>query len=102
MELGLSQQELAEKVGYASGKSMIAKIESGLVDLNQTKIKQFASALNMSPGELMGWESDRDAIADATLDARIANDSELKDAIRKYYSLPREKQLLVLNLVNSL
>ncbi|MBQ5675016.1 MAG: helix-turn-helix transcriptional regulator, partial [Lachnospiraceae bacterium] len=41
--LGLSQDELAQKTGYTS-RSSIAKIESGKVDLPQTKIKLFAEA----------------------------------------------------------
>lgn len=52
-KLGLSQEELAERVGYKD-RSSIAKIESGCVDLAQSKIAMFAKALNVSPGELMG------------------------------------------------
>lgn len=54
-ELGMTQTDLAQKTGYAD-KSMIAKIEKGLVDLPQTKILSFADALNVSPGKLMGLE----------------------------------------------
>lgn len=39
--------------GY-SDRSSIAKIEAGKVDLSQSKIAALASALNVSPGELMG------------------------------------------------
>lgn len=53
LELGMTQDELAKKLGY-SGKSMIAKIESGKVDLSQSKIIAFAKALDTDPGELMG------------------------------------------------
>ncbi len=58
ISLGLSQEELAEKVGYKS-KSTINKIESGANTkrgLDQTKIKAFANALNTTPAYLMGWE----------------------------------------------
>jgi repressor LexA len=34
---------------------MIAKIEKGQIDLPQSKIEQFAEALNVSPSQLMGW-----------------------------------------------
>lgn len=53
-EKHMSQEELAEKVGYKSGKSMISRIENGQIDLGQTKIMEFAEALGVSPGELMG------------------------------------------------
>lgn len=54
---GLTQEELAKKVGY-SNRSIIAKIESGGVDLSESKIKAFAEALNTTPSELMGWNEE--------------------------------------------
>lgn len=54
-ELGLSQDELAKKLGYKS-RSTIAKIESGDNDIPQAKIKAFSDALATTPAELMGWE----------------------------------------------
>lgn len=50
---GLTQQELAEKVGFKTA-SAVNKIELGLRDINQSKILAFAQALGVSPGELMG------------------------------------------------
>ena len=52
---GMSQQELAEKVGFKTA-SAVNKIELGLRDLNQTKIMAFAKALHTTPAYLMGWE----------------------------------------------
>lgn len=63
-ELHLTQSELATKMGYAD-KSMIAKIEKGLVDLPQSKIIAFADTLKISPGDLMGWEVSDNDIANA-------------------------------------
>ena len=61
-ELGLSQLELAELTGYTS-KTSISKIESGSIDLPQSKIKAFADALRTTPSKLMGWtESDTTVI----------------------------------------
>lgn len=57
LELGMTQSDLAEKLGY-SDKSMIAKIESGKVDLAQSKIIAFADALRVTPSDLMGWNED--------------------------------------------
>lgn len=51
-ELGMSQDELAKKTGY-SDRTSISKIESGNVDLSQSKIAAFASALGVTAGELM-------------------------------------------------
>lgn len=51
--LKMTQQELAEKIGYTD-RSSVAKIESGTVDLSQSKIIQIAKALETTPGDLMG------------------------------------------------
>lgn len=50
---GMSQEELALKVGYKD-RSSIAKVEAGLVDLTQSKIAAFAAALYVTPAQLMG------------------------------------------------
>lgn len=50
---GLTQDELAKLTGYTD-RSSIAKIEKGEVDLPQSKIFLFASALNVTAGTLMG------------------------------------------------
>lgn len=55
IEAKLSQAELARRTGYTD-RSSIAKIEKGLVDLSQSKIKQFAEVLGVTPGHLMGWD----------------------------------------------
>ena len=52
----MSQEELAKKLGYKS-RSTIAKIETGKVDLPESKIKSFADALNTTPAYLMGWKN---------------------------------------------
>ena len=57
IELKMTQAELAKKLGYAD-KSMIAKIEKGLVDLTQSKILAFAKALDTTSADLMGWEEE--------------------------------------------
>lgn len=56
LQLGLTQSDLAKKLGYAD-KSAIAKIEKGMVDLPQSKIKAFADVLETTPAELMGWST---------------------------------------------
>lgn len=56
---GMSQQELAEKMGYTD-RSAITKIESGAVDLTEPKILKFAEVLGVSPMFLMGWETDQE------------------------------------------
>lgn len=52
---GMSQQELAEKVGFKTA-SAVNKIELGLRDINQSKIKAFADALHVTPSYLFDGE----------------------------------------------
>ena len=54
-ELGISQEELAKRLGYKS-RSSINKIEKGENDIPQSKIVAFAQALQTTPERLMGWE----------------------------------------------
>lgn len=48
-----TQEELAVRMGYTD-RSMIAKIESGKVDISQSKIIDFARVFGVDPGDLMG------------------------------------------------
>lgn len=54
IELGLSQEELAKKMGYSS-RTSINKIENGR-PVSQKIIVRLAEALETTPAYLMGWE----------------------------------------------
>lgn len=54
---GLTQEELATRMGYKS-KSTINKIELGVNDIPQSKIVKFAEVLGTTPAVLMGWVSE--------------------------------------------
>ena len=56
LERGMSQEELAKKIGYTD-RSSIAKIESGKVDLTNSKIAEIARVLGADPAVLMGWKN---------------------------------------------
>lgn len=56
-ELGLSQEELGNRLGYKS-RSSINKIELDQRNLTQSKIKAIADALDTTPGYIMGWETE--------------------------------------------
>lgn len=55
INLGLTQDELAKKIGYKS-RATVNKIESGEREITQSMIKKFADALHVSPSVIMGWE----------------------------------------------
>lgn len=54
-ENGLSQEELAKRLGYKS-RTSIHKIEQDITDLPLSKVNEFSQALNTTPAYLMGWD----------------------------------------------
>ena len=84
-ELKMSQDTLAELTGYKD-RSSIAKIEKGEVDLAESKIREFAKALKVSPQELMGWDEPDEQI---TIAANFDGDEYTADylyRIKEYAS----------------
>jgi transcriptional regulator with XRE-family HTH domain len=62
IELGMTQQELADKMGYTS-RSSICVIETGKENnLTEERIGEFAKALQMSPMELFDREEKPDFV----------------------------------------
>lgn len=55
LELGLSQEELAQRMGYRS-KSSITKLEKGVNDIPQAKLEELAAALETTPAYLLGLD----------------------------------------------
>lgn len=56
LELNMSQEELALKVGYES-RSAINKIELGKIGIQQDKVEQFAEALETTAAYLQGGDT---------------------------------------------
>ena len=55
IELGLSQEELAKRMGNSS-RASVSTVETGKEDLTTKRVAKFASALEVTPAYLMGWE----------------------------------------------
>ena len=55
-KLGMTQEELAHKLGYRS-KSSVAHIENGR-DIPRAMVEKLAKILKTTPQYLMGWEND--------------------------------------------
>ena len=58
-ELGLTQTELAERMGLTS-KTTICKAETKDFNPTTDRVKEFAKALEVTPAYLMGWETEND------------------------------------------
>lgn len=54
LELGLTQQEVAQRLGLTS-KAAVCKVEKQGDDVTLKYIEKFAKALDCSPLYLMGW-----------------------------------------------
>ena len=98
-ELGMTQEELARRVGYKT-KSAINKIELGVRDLPQKKIVAFAQALGVSPGHLMGWDQEPEDLG--ALAAKVLQEPALLRLVQDYLSLDQSEQATVSSLVSSL
>lgn len=90
-ELGLSQEELALRLGYKS-RSSITKIEKDGRELPQNKIAAIAKVLQTTPAYIMGWEEaqkNNDTITDAVV--RMRDDEIFMSIIEALMELDTEK-----------
>lgn len=71
--LGMTQEELASKLGYKN-KSSIAKIETGTNDIVQSKVAEFATVLDTTVAYLMGWDNERSEKKEVTLTPKDERD----------------------------
>lgn len=96
IELGLTQEELAKRVGYEN-KTSINMIESNKRDLPRSKVIPIANALHVSIDYIMGWdekiEEDRYSILKRELGIIDFTDDEKKEIINyiKYIISLRNK-----------
>ena len=88
LELNLSQDELAKKVGYKS-RSSIQKIEVAR-KLPLDKIEKMAAALDCTPGFLMGWDPIAEYVQDTYEDTTPDVSSEDRSLLEHYHSLSPE------------
>ena len=71
--LGISQEELANRVGYKT-KGSIARIENGERDLPIDKLKLLAKALNTTPEYLVGWNIENSKLKPQSNITHFTND----------------------------
>lgn len=95
--LGMTQEELAKKVGYKS-RSSVNKVET-CRDLSLKKVNQYAIALGVSPSYLLGWE---DEIDDSEMTEVPEFEDEHLRLIELYSALSADKKKIALNILESL
>lgn len=96
IELKLTQEELASKMGYKS-KSTINKIELGINDIPQSKIVQFSEVLDTTIAYLMDWDEEKKESDDSA--GLTKNKQKLIDIVK---NVPEDKTELVLRVLQSI
>ena len=94
-ELGITQEELAFRVGYKT-KSSINKIELGINDTTPSKLVKIADALFTTPAYLMGWEDEKEN----SPDERQLTEGE-KALLDLFEKVPEDKQAMVIEMIRA-
>lgn len=95
---GYTQEELGKLIGLQ--KSAIAKYENGrVVNIKRSTLQKLAKALDLRGSDLIIESNPEEA---AELSAKVLLDVELMDSIEKYYTLSKEKQKIVRDLIRNL
>ena len=92
-ELGLSQEELAKRIGYKS-KTSINKIELDFRNLTQSKIKAIADALDTTPSYIMGWDEEAEGAKKAVPSEEDSLNAEI---IKLFMGLTADQKKEALN-----
>ena len=74
-QCGMSQNELAQKIGYTS-RTTISKIESGNIKITTEDVVKFAKSLHTTVPYLMGW-----------------NENENNEQSQSYYLSPETSKI---------
>lgn len=91
-EKGITQTELAERLGYKS-RSSINKIEVEGRDIPRSMVVRFAQALGVTPSYLMGWEDESEPTAESLESLELA---------KKIEQMQPDDKKLVIDLINKL
>ena len=93
LDLKLSQEEIAQSLGYTS-RSSISKIESGKNDIPHSKVADFAEALQTTPVYLMGLSDKPESFKSVEDDYTQEREQRLRlidDITELLFDLPEEK-----------
>ena len=94
-ELGISQIELAEKIGES--KQTIYKYESGVItNIPISKLELIAKVLNSSPAYLTGWEEDK---KEAAADRNSTMSEEELQMLEQFRKCSPEKRAAIMTLL---
>lgn len=101
IELNMTQDELAEKLGYAN-RSAVAKLESRN-DIPAKRLAKIAEVLQIEPQKLLGIEKldfNPQTSKLATLTHILMDDKEMVEFLDKFYSADEIKRKAILSAMN--
>lgn len=99
LERNMTLEELGNKVGV--GKSTVRKWENGMIaNMRRDKIAKLASALDVSPAYLMGWEQSNEVEVPVNIIKKVPSKQE--ELISVYDQLSSRNQDKVLTYSKSL
>lgn len=108
LERGLSQDELAKKLGY-KGRSAINKIETGVNDMPRDMVLRCAEVLGVSPLSLFYYGENTEATfakskGDTLVDMTLQSDASesIRAIIDETKSLPEDKLQQILSYIKFL
>lgn len=78
IELGLSQEQLAHKLGNKS-RASVCTVENDKEDLTSDRIRKYAEALETTPAYIMGWE---DKNGDLTVLGQLGDSYEKQELLK--------------------
>lgn len=91
-ELGLTQEELAKKLGNKS-RASVCTVENDKEDLTTTRIRQYAEALECSPSYLMGWtDNSQNELSEQVAHLNKDHVDEAMNIINRYEHLPEDRK----------
>lgn len=101
-ELRWSQRDLAEKMGY--NHSTVTRIETGKIDIPQSRILQFAEVLGVSVAYLMNWSEaiETDPVGSAERFFEMMIDEDLNDFFEDFKKLDAAQKKIVKDLAHNL
>jgi len=90
IELGLSQDELGQRLGGIS-RAAVCNVEKDKKEMTLDRVRKYAEALYCSPGYLAGWVNRADDRAIQMYESYLEQPKEVQDAIESLLRAPRKK-----------
>lgn len=103
-ELGLTQSELATRMGYTAqyAKSSVSKVECGEDNLTTTMIKKYAEALETTPQWLMGLNESYDSEMEQKIESAYQQAEEDAELVMLYHKLNESNRKIAVAQIKAL